>query len=504
MILKSSLIQKKKKEDNDVRYQKAKRWEIILGMANNGADVAFYILMGYASMIAVEGYGIKMALAGTILTVMRICFGAMDAAIAGIFEKINPKRGKIRIFMLVGWFVCMAGALLLYIWCAGKFKGFAGIIVFILAYFVYLLGYSINSIGGGTVGIVITNEPRQRAMVGVVGTVFSYLIPIVFMNITTFAILPRYHQQYSIEMLAEMVVWYAVFSFVLVLLSCIGVSKVDVEKTFTVVSSEQKKQPVSFRDMWEMFKSNRNVQMYMLTGIANKLAQQTGTQTIIITLLNGVLIGNYVTTTMAGNFTQIIGIIFAFGGGIFISKWGARKCTVIWSWINIGVAISAVGFCLLLGGAYGMKKLGVMGIPLVLWVLLNLAKSGSMMVLTTANSAMRADIVDYEHSRSGKYMPAVISGIYSFVDKLVSSLGSTIAAVSITFVGYINRVPQLGDEVTWSKFWMCMFLVMGLPILGWICNIAAMKYYDLNKERMVEVQKCRQEFKTVTEKNHVI
>lgn len=491
---KDSFIRNRKSDvdDGGVSYQKAATWEIVLGMANNGADVAFYILMGYASMIAVEGYGIKMALAGVVLTVMRICFGAMDAAIAGVFERMSPRRGKIRIFMLAGWLVCMAGALLLYTWCAGKFEGLAGLAIFILAYFVFLLGYSINSVGGGTVGIVITNEPRQRAMVGVVGTVFSYLIPIVFMNITTFAILPRYHQQYSIEMLAELVLWYAVFSFVLVLLSCIGVAKVDVKETFAVASSGQKKEHVSFQDMWEMFKSNRNVQMYMLTGVANKLAQQTGTQTIILTLLNGVLIGSYAATTMAGNFTQIVGIAFAFGGGIFISKWGAKKCTVVWSWISIGIAGAAVGFCLLLGGAHGMRKLGVVGVPLVLWAILNLAKSGSMMILTTANSAMRADIVDYEHTRSGRYMPAVISGIYSFVDKLVSSLGSTVAAVSITFVGYINSVPQLGDEATWPKFWMCMFLVMGLPMLGWICNIIAMKFYDLNKERMVEVQKSRQ------------
>lgn len=477
-----------------VHYNKAATWEIVLGMANNGADVAFYILMGYASMIAVQGYGIGTALAGVVLTIMRICFGAMDAVIAGVFEKMNPRRGKIRIFMLAGWLCCMGGALLLYIWCAGKFDGVAGFVVFILAYFVFLLGYSINTIGGGTVGIVITNEPKQRAMVGVVGTVFSYLVPIVFMNVTTFVILPKYHQQYSVEMLSELVVWYAVLSLGLVLLSCVGVSKVDVQETFSATIPGQQKEHVSFKDMWEVFKDNKNVQMYMLTGVANKLAQQTGTQSIILTLLNGVLIGSYAATTMVGNFTQIVGIIFAFGGGIFISRWGAKKCTVVWSWISIGIASAMVGFCLLLGGVNGMNKLGVMGIPLVLWAILNLAKSGSMMILTTANSAMRADIVDYEHTRSGKYMPAVISGIYSFVDKLVSSLGSTFAAVAVTFVGYANSIPQLGDEATWPKFWMCMFLVLGLPVLGWLCNVAAMKFYDLDKERMVEVQKERQAF----------
>ncbi len=288
-----------------------------------------------------------------------------------------------------------------------------------------------------------------------------------------------------------MVLWYAALSLVLVILSCIGVAKVDVRETFVSKLSEKKAEKVSLKDMWAVFKENRNVQMYMLTGVANKLAQQTGTQSIIITLLNGVLIGSYAATTMVGNFTQIVGIALAFSGGIFIAKWGSKKTTIVWSWISIGISGAIVCFCLLLGGPAGMKKLGVVGLPIILWAVFQLAKSGSMMVLTTANSAMRADIVDDEHDRSGKYMPAVISGLYSFVDKLVSSLGSTIAAVAITFVGYINSVPQIGDEATWPRFWMCMFLVFGLPILGWLCNVIAMKFYNLDRERMVEVQRKR-------------
>ena len=106
-----------------VQYRRAKKWEIILGMANNGTDVAFYLLMGFASMIAVEGYGIAMAVAGVLLTVMRILFGTMDAVISGIFEKFNPKRGKIQIFMLLGWLCCTCGAMLLYNLCADRFGG---------------------------------------------------------------------------------------------------------------------------------------------------------------------------------------------------------------------------------------------------------------------------------------------------------------------------------------------------------------------------------------------
>ena len=51
-------------ERDGVEYRKVKLWEIVCGRANNGVGVSFYMLIGFASMIATEGYGIAMALAG--------------------------------------------------------------------------------------------------------------------------------------------------------------------------------------------------------------------------------------------------------------------------------------------------------------------------------------------------------------------------------------------------------------------------------------------------------
>ena len=34
-----------------------------------------------------------------------------------------------------------------------------------------------------------------------------------------------------------------------------------------------------------------------------------------------------------------------------------------------------------------------------------------------------------------------------------------------------------------------MFLTFGLPILGWVCTLVAMKFCKLDKAEMVEVQK---------------
>ena len=49
-------------------------------------------------------------------------------------------------------------------------------------------------------------------------------------------------------------------------------------------------------------------------------------------------------------------------------------------------------------------------------------------------------------------------------------------------------MPQLGDDATWAILWVVEIIVFGLPILGWLANIIAMKFYELDKERMVEIQ----------------
>ena len=111
------------------------------------------------------------------------------------------------------------------------------------------------------------------------------------------------------------------------------------------------------------------------------------------------------------------------------------------------------------------------------------------MILSTAASAMRGDVIDYELERSGRYMPAVVYGVYSFVSKVICSLSSTVAAVCVMLLGYKTVMPQMGDEPTVGIFWITIILSSGMPVLGWLCNVVAMKFYELDKQRMVEVQK---------------
>ena len=78
--------------------------------------------------------------------------------------------------------------------------------------------------------------------------------------------------------------------------------------------------------------------------------------------------------------------------------------------------------------------------------------------------------------------------LFSFVDKIVSSFAPMIAGVVFAAVGFADHNPVEGDIVTWELRVGTAFLAFGVIIIGLICNLIAMKFYPLTKEKMAEIQ----------------
>ncbi len=121
--------------------------------------------------------------------------------------------------------------------------------------------------------------------------------------------------------------------------------------------------------------------------------------------------------------------------------------------------------------------------------------SGGMVKAKLLPGAMTADCADYETYRTGKYVPGLMGTLFSFVDKVISSLASTIVALMFALVGYAQEVPT--DKSPWSEglFWVVVIAFTIVPIIGWLCNVVAMKFYPLTKEKMEEIQEKIAEIK---------
>ena len=472
-----------------VEYRKAPLWALIMSQANNGTGIAFYMMMTMVTYIGVQGYGIASVAVGVIAMCMRIFDGFTDALISAAFEKMNPKYPKIRIFVLGGWAIAALGIILMYNLAAGKFSGVAGMIIFIIIWVFYLMGYTINGMGGGVCGIVITNDPTQRPMMGLISTIFSYGVPLLGNNFITFFILPRHDNQYDVPMLGELCIFWAVVSLIFAIICCIGVKDVDNAEVFATAGGAGKSGgAVKWSDIVAVLTSNKNTQRYFWTCISDKFAQTMASYSVVTTMLSGVLIGSYAATTWVGNFSTPISFGFTFLGAMYVAKFGAKQSTVVWSWASIILKSIMVIYCLILG-PQGMSKIGVFGPYLIFYGLLTMAVTAVSMILTVTGNTMRADVVDYELDRSGNYFPAVLAGVYNFVAKLTDSVTNVVVTACIALIGYVNTVPQKGDPAIWKVLIMTMIIANGLPIIGWIINLLAMKNYDLTKEEMVEIAK---------------
>jgi Na+/melibiose symporter-like transporter len=461
-------------------YRKAKNWQIALTTINSGGAMCFYILLTYASYVANVGYGIATAVVGFLLTATRIFDGFINPVIAMLIDKTMTKHGKIRLFLLTGWGLESLAIFMLYIWCSGKGHG---IILFTAMYLIYILGYTMNNVAGMIAGPVMTNDPKQRPIVGVWGTVYNYFAPMIMTVLFTVVLLPRYNNEYTIEMLAACAKVTIIISLVFTLLACIGVTEADKPENFGI-DSQGSSEKVKIKDMMKLLKSNRALQMYIVAGASDKLAQQTSSQSIVTTMLFGILIGNMQLSTLLNVVAMLPSIVFAIFGARYAGKHGSKEALYFWTEISMAFSIILAAFMYIVD----MRKVTVEILPTVVFFVITLLVNGAKMCVTTATSSMSADVIDYELARSGKYMPAVVTGTYNFFDRILSSLGAVLATSLIAIIGYTSTMPQPTDAPTLAIKNMTIFIYVGLPIIGWICNLVAMKLSPISKEEMIRIQ----------------
>lgn len=468
-------------EIDGVTYRRAKTWQIILYACNGLVGMSVYSLINLASYSASIGYGITTIVIGYILTCTRILDGVTDPLLAFVYDKVNTRFGKLRVLLIAGYLIEAIGLLCMFSLFSSK--GF-GWITFTLLYIIYVIGYTITNMTAQTIPALMSNDPKQRPMIGVWTTAFNYLVPMVMMVVLNMVLLPMFGGEYNQAFLTA-ACWVCLIMAALgTLLVCIGVSEYDKPEYFSGL--RKKKEPLKLKDMLDVLAHNRPLQCYIASNASDKIAQQTASQSVITTLLFGIVIGNMGISTILMVISMIPSILFAAVGAKYAGKHGSRKAIVTWTWISMAISIVTLLFFIVIDPS----QIAVMMSPaMILYVLLTLAQNGSNMCITTANTSFMADTIDYELDRSGRYVPAIVTGTYSLIDKIITAFSATVAAGAVALVGYTNTMPQPGDTCTRAIFWVTMAVKFGLPIIGWLLTLLAMRFCKLDKEEMINVQK---------------
>ena len=440
-----------------ITYRKAKLWQIILVAMNALNAMAVYQLIGMASYSASIGYGVSTAIIGAILTGTRIFDGITDPLLAFVYDRVNTRFGKVRVILVTGFIIEALALLSMFDWCSSK--GFNWL-VFTLLYVIYVIGYTMEN-------MTVQTIPAPMAL------------SIVFNNV----LLPIYGGEYNQAFLSAAVKVVIAISAVGIIAVCIGVSAYDKPEYFEGIGKHER---LKFKDMWDVLAHNKPLQSYIAAQASDKIAQITVSQSIIVTMLYGIVIGNIGYGTILSVVSMLPSIIFAVFGAKYAGKHGSKNGIVTWTRVCIVFAALMIVFFLLIPDTTAIAKTG--SIAMILYFVLTLALNGSKMCVTTCASSFMADVIDYELDRSGRYVPAVVSGTYSLIDKIISSFGTLIATGCVALIGYKSTVPQPSDELTTGVFLMTIFLQYVLPILGWIVTLIAMHGCKLDKEEMERVQ----------------
>ena len=466
-----------------VDYRRAKLWQIILVAFNAFNGMAMYFLIGLASYSASIGYGIATLVVGGLLTFTRIFDAITDPLLAFVYDRVNTPFGKVRPLMLLGWLIQSAGVLCMFNFFSSKGHGVG---IFLLFYMVYVIGYTMVNMTAQTLPALMTNDPKQRPTVGVWQTALNYITPMALNIVVYTKIMPAMGGSFN-QAFLNVVTWACVgLSFVGVVLVCIGISEYDKPENFKGIGKTER---LKLKDMWDVLSHNKPLQSYIISASSDKIAQQASSASIVSTMLNGILIGNMGLATTLSMIGMLPSILFAIIGARYAGKHGNKESIVAWTRYSILANIAMIAFFIITRNTVGTTAISTSLIFKILFIVLTFAVNGFAMGVTTANTGFMADLIDFELDRSGKYIPAVVSGTYSLVDKIVSSFSAAIATGCVALIGYTTTMPQPTDEATSGVFWMTMFLRYGLAILGFLCTLLAMSKCRLGRPEMVEVQK---------------
>jgi len=283
-----------------------------------------------------------------------------------------------------------------------------------------------------------------------------------------------------------------IISILLTILAIIGIAGKDNEENFGVGGQQEK---VKIREYVAIIKANKELQRLMIAGAGTKLAFAIATNMTVLCMLYGAMMGNY-----NGLYLPMMIVGYVFSAPFFVltvrtsQKKGQKASLVGYTKLAF---IMYVGVLVLLflwkqgNPAFNLSLMtdGKLSLNLytILFIIFFGIGYGAYYATADMPIPMVADCSDYETYRSGRYIPGIIGTLFSLVDKLVSSLGSTIVGLAVAAIG-LSKLPDGNTPYCDNMNIVVIILFCVVPMIAWIATLIAMKGYTLTGSRMKEIQ----------------
>ncbi len=481
-------MSKKPLYDPQSGIHRAKIWEIGFYALNNTSTNTYMFIFMYITYFLTGIVGVGVVLAGSIGTIMRIWDGVTDPFVGYIVDKTNGKFGKNRPFILLGNVIMFiaAGAIFLTIPSMPQALRFPA---YVVLYGIYIIGYTAQCVVTKSAQSCLTNDPKQRPVFAIFDSIFNTVLFSLVPLLVTMYLVPKYGDAaawVNPAMYVELWLIFAAISAVFAVFGVIGLWRKDRTEFF----GTGKAQRIGFKDYWEVLRKNRAIQMLVVAASTDKLSGSIMRHAVVTMMIFGVIVGDFNQSGLQSAVLSLPTTVLIMGAILFVAvRLGQRKALLYGTLgAMTGSIVMFLAFILLdpttLDFSFTSGLTLFTGIYIVSYLVMMVCNgmAGNIVI------PMTADCADYEVYRSGRYVPGLMGTLFSFVDKLISSFASTIVALAIAAIGFTETQPTQDTPLTPDLFWVTMALFFGAPMIGWICNLVAMKFYPLTKEKMVEIQ----------------
>ncbi len=474
---------------------RAKLYQLALFPLNNGATNVYYILiLSYIATFGNNVLAIGTLFASFMVTGMRVFDAITDPIIGALMDRTNGKWGKFRPFMVIGNTIMAVSAILLYMVTPmiPADMEWARYAAFILLYAVWVIGYTFQTSVTRSGQTVLTNDPNQRPLFTIFNTIGSLagmglmqvLAPVVRANVADYG---------KAEFYAFLTPIGIIVSIVLTILAIIGIWEKDNPKYFGIGGEKQEKTKIS--EYVEIIKNNNPMQRLMVAGAGCKLALSIATNTTVLCMLYGCMMGNYDSLYLP---MMVVGYVFSvpfFLLTVRTSQKKGQKASLM-RYVTIALVCYVGVLALLLlwqkgNPTWNLNVYDKNGITINLYTILFIIffGLGYGAYYSTADMPipMVADCSDYETYRSGKYIPGIMGTLFSLVDKLVSSLSATVVGIAVSVIG-LENLPTAETPYADGMNWAVIVLFCVIPMVAWLVTLLVMKGYALTGERMKAIQ----------------
>lgn len=480
----------------NVTYNNAKTWQIGFYALNNTATNVIMFLMMYVSYYATGVVGIAVVIVSSLLTSMRMFDAVTDPIIGFIIDKTNTKFGKFRPMILTGYIIMAISILTLYNGLHLLPENMR-LIGFIGLYALYIIGYTFQTACTKAGQSCLTNNPAQRPLFARFDGIYTLLLFSLSAQYASAYLSPKYGG-FTLEAMQEFSLTYIIIAGILTFLAIIGIWEKDREEFFGGKETPK----VKLKDYIAILKGNRGLQMLTVAAATNKLSGQISGNSTVMVMLYGIVMSNYALYGKMSMITAVPTFVIIILGTKYASKFGSKKALIIFT--KVAMIMYTGLFLILFIGDPTKISLSNIGLMTILWIVVYSLGYGASSLASGIVIPMIADCADYETYLSGKYVPGMMATLFSFVDKLVSSFATTIVGIAVAYLGYTSSMPQATDPNVGGMFAVTVALFIGMPMIGWVIGLIAMKFYPLDDKKMAEVQETIQDIKIKSQnKNEV-